>query len=156
MQLTDYLFDQSDIDWPTAFSRWSWLVPSEFTLWIVSRFADCFLVLPDNSVHMLEVAGGTLTRLADSRDDFASRIDKGNNANEWLSIPLVDKLVASGVHLQPLQCYGFKQPPVLGGRYTLDNISPIPLVEYLCASGHIHEQLKDLPDGTSVRLETSP
>lgn len=156
MQLTDYLLDQSDIDWPTAFRQWSWLVPGEFTLWIVSRFADCFLILPDNSIHMLKIDGGTLTRLAGSRDEFALRIDEGNNANEWLSIPLVDELVAAGFHLQPCQCYGFKQPPVLGGRYTLDNISPIPLVEYLCFCGQIHEQLNDLPDGTRVRLEISP
>src|SRR5262249_53357006 len=148
----DYLIEQSGIDWPKVLSSWSWLLPSEFTLWLVNRFADLFLALRDGSVHMLDVGVGTLTRIADSRDDSCSKIDEGENANEWLMIPLVDKLVAAGIKLQPGQCYGFKTPPVLGGQYTAENVGPLPICDYLGAYGSIHEQLRDVPDGAQVVL----
>ncbi len=88
------------MDWSSALSGWSWLVPPEFTLWLVNRFCDLFLVVPDGSVHILDVGSGILTRLADDRDDFSRRIDEGNNAADWLMIPLVDELAASGLSLQ--------------------------------------------------------
>jgi hypothetical protein len=33
----DYLIDQGGIDWPQALASWSWLLPPEFTLWLVKR-----------------------------------------------------------------------------------------------------------------------
>ena len=151
--IQDYLIDQTGIDWLKAFSSWSWLVPPEFTLWLVNRFGDMFLVLADGTVHMLDVGAGTLTKVAESRDDFCTKIDEGNNANQWLMIPLVDKLVSAGILLQPGQCYGFTIPPVLGGDYGVENCHPVPVWEYLGAYGSIHEQLRDVPDGSKVVLE---
>lgn len=153
MRLTDYLLDHRELELSAAFAEWRWLIPREFTLWFVTCFADCFLVLPDDSVHMLQVDGGTLTRVAADREDFSRRIDEDNNANEWLSIPLVDKLTAVDVRLSPGQCYGFRIPPVLGGSYELDNIAPISISDYLGATAQIYRQLNELPDGSKVRLD---
>jgi hypothetical protein len=152
VSIADYLIDQSGIDWPRALASWSWLLPREFTLWLVNRFADLFLVLPDGTVHMLDVGVGTLTKLADSRDEFCAKIDEDDNANEWLMIPLVDRMVAAGLVLQPGECYGFKRPPVMGGDYAVENAGPLPVWDYLGACGSIHEQLRDLPDGSQVAL----
>lgn len=76
----DYLIDQSSVDWPRALASWSWLLPPEFTLWLVNRFAD--LVLPEGTVHMLDVGQGSLIQLADSREDFPFKIDGDDNANQ--------------------------------------------------------------------------
>jgi hypothetical protein len=153
ISVADYLIDPSHIDWPKALASWSWLLPPRFTVWLVNRFADLFLVLPDGTVHMLDVGAGTLTRLADSRDDFRAKIDEGDNANQWLMIPLVDRMVAAGVALRPGECYGFKTPPVLGGDYTVENAGSLPVWDYLTAYGSIHEQLQDVPDGGEVVLK---
>jgi hypothetical protein len=150
--IEDYLLQPRGTDWPKALAEWSWLLPAEFTLWLVNRFADLFVVLPDGSVHMLDVGAGALTRLADSRDEFRSRLDEGDNANQWLMIPLVDQLIAAGNKLQRGQCYGFKIPPVLGGQYMMDNVGPLAIEDYLGGYGSIHRQLRDVPDGTQVVL----
>jgi hypothetical protein len=128
-------------------------VPPEFTLWTVNRFADSFLVLPDGSVHMLDVGGGTVERVADSRDDFCARLDEDDPANQWLMIPLVDRMVAAGVVLRPGQCYGFKTPPVLGGDYSVENCGPLAVGDYLGAYGSLHEQLLKVPDGSQVEIK---
>lgn len=152
ISIADYLIDQAGIDWHKVLAPWSWLLPPKFTLWLVNRFADLFLVLPDGTVHMLDAGAGTLTKLADSRDEFGAKIDEEDNANQWLMIPLVDKMVATGAVLGPGQCYGFKKPPVLGGDYTVENTVALPVWDYLGAYGSIHEQLKDVPDGSQVVL----
>ena len=155
ISINDYLIDQSTVDWPKALAGWSWMLPPTFTIWLVNRFADIFLVPPDATVHMLDVGTGTLKKVADSRAHFSERIDDGDTANEWLMIPLVDQLVKAGIRLQTGQCYGFKKPPVLGGEYVIENCAPLPVWDYLGAYGSIHDQLRDVPDGGQVVVKVT-
>jgi hypothetical protein len=149
----DYLIDQPGVDWATVIADWSWLLPPQFKVWLVNRFCDLFLVQPDASIHMLDVGAGTLAKVAESRDDFCSKIDEGDNAWEWLMIPLVDQLVAAEMHLQAGQCYGFRVPPVLGGEYKVENCMILLLASYLRAYASIHRQMLDVPYGAQVVLK---
>ena len=151
--INDYLFDQHGHDWGKLLADWSWLLPSECTVWMVNRFAEMVLVLPDETVHYFDVGGGTLTKVAETRDEFRDWSQEEGNTNDWLMIPLVDKLVDPGILLGVGQCYGFKVPPIMGGDYTVENCAPIALGDYLGAYGSIHEQLRDVPDGTEVVIK---
>ena len=66
MDVTDYLIDQQGIEWPTLLRDWSPLLPESFTLWLVNRFGDSFVVFDDGSVNMLDIGAGLLERLADT------------------------------------------------------------------------------------------
>ena len=153
MQVTDYLIDHQDFNWSGLLADWNWLLPSEFTVWLMNRFGDLFIVLDDGAVHMLDVGGGSLEHVATSRDDFIDKIDKEDNAANWLMIPLVDRLVAAGKTLSPGRCYSYVIPPVLGGSYELNNIITLSIVEHYGVYGSFHRQIKDLPDGTRVKLK---
>ena len=87
MSIHDYLIDQSGKDWSELLSGWSAVLPPPFTVWLVNRFGDVFAVFEDGSVHMLDVGTGVIQRVADSRDDFATQMDVGDNASNWLMIP---------------------------------------------------------------------
>jgi len=41
----------------------------------------------------------------------------------------------------------------IDGQYSVDNMTILPLAEIVFLSGDIAHQLKDLPDGTQVRIE---
>ncbi len=153
MSIRDYLIDHRGLDWPSLFAEWTWLVPNEFTVWIMNRFGDLFLVFDDGSVHMLDVGGGCLVRVANSRDDFQTKVAEDDNANDWFMIPLIDRLLVAGMTLKQGECYSYKQPPVLGGDYTVENTCVLPIAEHYGAYGSIHNQIKDLPDGTQVVLK---
>ncbi len=153
VSITDYLIEKESIDWPDVLSEWSWLLLPELTVWLVNRFGDLFIVPPDATVQMLNVVVGTLTKVAENRDDFRAKIDVGDNAAEWLMIPMVDRMTAAGIRLEPGQCYGFKIPPILGGTFTVENVAPISIRDYLGAYGSIHKQLQGVPDGTRVILK---
>jgi hypothetical protein len=152
MSFEEYLIDHTSFDWQRLLAEWARLLPFETTVWLMNRYGDLFLVYEDGSVHMLQIDGGSVQKLASSRDEFARKLDEGDNANQWLMIPLIDDLVDSGKVLKRDQCYGFIQPPILGGAYTVENTCVLSIVERFSFNSYLHEQLKDLPDGTPVEL----
>jgi hypothetical protein len=153
MSVHDYLLDHDGFDWAGLLSGWSWLLPPEFTVWLVNRFGDLFLAPPDGTVHMLDVGAGTLTKLAQSRDDFLRKIDEGDDGDDWLMIPLVDRLTAAGIVTGCGECYSYRIPPVMGGGYTVENTAVLKIAEHYGAYGSIHGQLRDVPDGAKVVLK---
>jgi hypothetical protein len=147
MSVQDYLVDHTHFDWPNLLAGWSWLLPPKFTVWLVNRFGDLFLVLPDDTVHLLNVAAGTITKLADSQDEFCRKIDEGENASHWLMIPLVDRLVAAGQRATPGCCYSFRVPPALGGQQTVENTLVLGIVEHYRKYGLTHIRLRGMAPG---------
>lgn len=151
MNLTDYLLPQEGHDWAMLLSDWRGLLPGNFTIWIVNRIGDLVVVLDDGSVHLLDVGAGRLTRLADSREGFVDALDEGDNASQWLAVPLVDACTAQGMSLAADECYGFKVPPMLGGTYDVSNLEPTSLAVHYALLAQIHQQIQDLPEGTPIR-----
>jgi hypothetical protein len=152
MNVEDYLIDPSGKNWPDLLSGWVPPLPASFVVWLVNRLGDVFVVFDDGAVHMLEVGTGVIACVADDPDDFARQIDLGDNANNWLMIPLVDQCVSAGVVLTPNQCYGYKVPPILGGEYAVENLEPTDLSVHYSLMADICRQAKDLPDGTKVTV----
>jgi len=155
MSVHDYLIEHSGFDWSSLLSSWAWLLPPKFAVWLMNRFGDLFITLPDGDVHMLDVGAGALERLAKDRDNFARMLDEGDNANLWLMIPLVDSLTAAGIWLQDGQCYSFVVPPVLGGGYTPENIVVLPVQEHYGVYGSHHNQMRGVPDGQQVTINVT-
>lgn len=153
MNVRDYLIDHSGVDWPRVLSPWHWLLPETLTVWLMNRFGDLVLVFDNGTVHFFDVGGGTVEQIAASREESYGLIEYDDNANHWLMIPLIDRLVAAGKTLKPGYCYGYGLSPVLGGDYTVENTIILPIEEHYAVNASIHEQIKDLPDGTEVRIE---
>jgi hypothetical protein len=85
MNVHDYLIDHSGNDWAHLLLGWELLLPPEFTVWLMNRYGDLFLIMPDGSVHMLDVGGGSLTKLANDRDEFACVIDEACDCSRMVS-----------------------------------------------------------------------
>jgi hypothetical protein len=153
MNVHDYLIDQEDTDWQSIMQCWSWLLPENFTIWLVTRFADLIFVYEDGSVHLLRSDSGSVEALAESKESFLQKIDIDNNASDWLSIPLVDKCVSSGMILNKGECYAYKIIPLIGGSYDINNIYKANIVAYLKYLSDISHQLKNVPNGTKINIE---
>ena len=148
MSVGDYLLDPSGHNWTDLLSGWSSILPEEFNLWLVNQFGDAFIVVPDGSIHVLDLGTGTLMHVADNREDFADRI--AHNADAWLLTYLIDECTASGKFLAAGQCYGYKVPPMLGGKYTVENVEPTDLSVHYQLLAQIVEKMKGLPEGTPI------
>lgn len=154
LDLNDYLIDQRGKDWSDLLAGWVPPLPECLTVFLVNSFGDVFGTFVDGSIQLLDVGAGAVMKVADDRDDFIRKIDLGNNANNWLMIPLVDQCVSAGMSLDVNQCYGYKIPPMLGGEYKIENFEPTDLSVHYSLMADIYQQVKDLPDGAKVRLVT--
>jgi hypothetical protein len=154
MLITDYIIDHQDFDWYNLLAYWAWILPEEFTIWLMNRYGDLFIVFEEGSIYMLDVGNGTLRKLAESRDDFCTKVSEDNNANNWLMIPLIDELRGLGKELLRGKCYSFVIPPALGGVYTVENTCVLSIAEHYGVYAVIHEQIKGLQEGTQVTLKT--
>ena len=112
--------------------------------------------MPDGSVHVLDVGSGELRRVADSRDDARVKIDEPKVAEDWLMIPVVDQLVASGCILGSGQCYSYRVLPVFWAAVTRPKGRVLlPISEHFGAWGSLHRQIAVLPDGAQIKIEVT-
>jgi hypothetical protein len=130
MALADYIVEQTGLDWSDLLRPWHRVLPGEFTLWMVNRFADLFIVREDDTVWTLRMDEGHLEPVAATRDDFAALADDEAFARERFLIPLVDQQRAARIQIGAGECYGFIQPPVIGGDYVISNVRVRKLDDY--------------------------
>jgi hypothetical protein len=70
--------------------------------------------------------------------------------DEWFIPQLVGDILALGITRASHECFGFKKPPVLGGEYDPSNFEPTDISVHFSVLGQLHEQVKDLPEGTPI------
>lgn len=121
-------------------------------------------LLDDNEFGnlILEDANGQFWRLcpedlyckvvASSREELARLAKDQDFLRDWYMRNLVDQAFQRLGALAPGRKYCLKIPAVLGGEYGGDNLGTISFDELISASGHIAQQIADLPDGASVEL----
>lgn len=119
----------------------------------MNTFGDLFWIDEGGSVCLLNFAEGSNEVLAESEDDFLSKIDDEEAASDWLLLDLVDELKVSEVRAKRGQCFGFKLLPILGGDYIVSNIYSSNIGEYWAFCGDVHRQLDGLPDGAPIEIE---
>jgi type VI secretion system (T6SS) immunity protein Tdi1 len=155
MALKDITLPTAGIDWEKVLQEWSWILKDhpEFNVWMLTRFADLFVRLPDDSIWWLESGSGTFERVADTKLQFAQILNQPERLAQWFMPALIEELEAAGMVLGEKQCYGFKIPPGLGGKFVISNIKVTDIENYFLALGGIWHLLREVPDGTTVRLE---
>ena len=131
---------------------WSWLLGDGMSPFMCATSGDVYFEAADGGIHWLDTGRGKFDRIADTRDAFlqAMRADGGE---QWLMSSLVEELLDGGAVVGADQCFGYRVLPILGGRYDGDNMVPMAATAWYGFSGHLHEQLKDLPDGATVALD---
>ncbi len=119
---------------------------------MLSAIGDVFVELNAGTVWWLSTATGALEQIASSREQFRERLGT-DAANEWFLPGLIDALIAQGKVLEKDQCYTFAIFPIfLEGSFSAENMYPASAAAHFTASGHIHESIRQLPDGAQVQL----
>jgi len=140
MDINDYLIATTGKEWSWLLNGWVPPLPQRFNIWLVNRLGDVFVVNDNDAVLRLDVGAGTCLEVARSREEFARKLDAANNADLWLRLQLVDSCRQVGMQLGPLECYGFRVPPTLGGKYELANLRPTQLAVHYSYQAYICKQ----------------
>jgi hypothetical protein len=148
-----YVLPVTRPDWAELLADWLPLLPSCYSLWLLTRFGEVFLIQQDGRVGMLQVSGFQYQVVAKDKTDFQEWLADPDKVAEWFLAPLIDRLEAAGRHLQPEQCYSFTTPLGLGGALSIENVMTIPIREHFRCWGEVFRQIKDVPDGGQVILK---
>ena len=154
--IQDYIVDHQELDWDALLEGWQWMLPESFTVWLMNRFGDLFLIADDGSVLMLDVGMGRVEHVAENQNHFCDLCEDPENLSDWFAIPLVDALQEAGTELEAGQCFTFRHPPVTGGEYTVENSAATSIENQYAGMGAVHSQVRDVPDGREVELQWAP
>jgi hypothetical protein len=133
-------------DTPEMLGYWGWLVGREFHPLVMTKFGDWFLADPQGRVHWLDLIEGTLSRVADSVEEFERLMVQPDQLDEWFLLGWCDALYNAGQVPRDGQCFGFKVPPKLGAPVDLLNVEVAELKPYQLWMAQVHK----IPPGTTV------
>ena len=153
LKLNDLIVDITGVDTNDIFDSWKWCLTGINEVLLVSKMGDMFLLGKDMGVYWLAVdTGGTLTKIANGVKEFEQLLNNYDNVDNWFLPSLVEELLEARITLNKNEVYSYKLLPVMGGQYKIDNILPINIKIHFKYNGIICEQIKDLPDGTHVKI----
>ncbi len=128
---------------------WQWIGIGAKTPRFTSPFGDVFLQAEDG-IWFLDTLEGSLLRAWDSTSALKADLNTASGQDRYLLAGLAASAEHLGLTPAPGQVYGFKTPPVLGGKLDLANVEVVDFIVGLHLSGQIHNQVRTLPPGTSI------
>jgi hypothetical protein len=146
----ELLIRTPNLDCQRLLSYWRWLLQKDYHPIVMTAFGDWFLLDDDGSVHFLDLVVGKLSKAAETGDEFKRVMGRPEKLDDWFMVGLVESLLECGIVLEPGQCYGYKLPPIVGGQLEVANIEPTDIVIHQSLLSQIHEQTRNLPEGTKI------
>jgi hypothetical protein len=146
----DLLIDLAGIDAESLLEDWQWLIKEPMRLVALTTFGDAFLCNIAGQVFWLDTTDAKLTHIANDIHDFRELSNIEPNKTNWFLPYLVADVKAKGTKLEQMQCYSFVHPPILGGTFDASNVEVSDVYVHLSLLGQIQEQVKDLPEGTTI------
>jgi hypothetical protein len=153
LSLQELTKDTIKVDLKDFCSAWQWCLTDQKAVALISCVGDMFLIGKDDTINWLDTSAGELKKIADNIQQFEEQLDNEANIDNWFLATLVEKLIKSGKTLKENEVYSFRQMPVLGGDYSIENLQPTDISVHFALTGQIAEQIKDLPDGTKINIK---
>lgn len=94
--------------------------------------------------------------IARREDEYAALSSDADFQTDWEMANLAEQARKNLGPLSDDRCYCLKQPAVIGGRYEAENLGTISRDELIAYSGHMAEQIKDVPDGEQIQIKWVP
>ncbi len=96
-------------------AAWSFLLQGSVAPIFLNRFGSWFLRRRDDSVDLLDVLGGSVTRIAESYPSFVQAVSTQAWQEHYLASRTVFDLHTAGIAATGSHCYAVKPHPALGG-----------------------------------------
>ena len=130
---------------------WTGIEPSK----VVGENAFGNLMIQDTSGQYWRLCPEDLSCQVVARDRSELDLLSKDQAflHDWYMTALVEQAEELLGPLSVGRKYCLRIPGPLGGEYGGENLSTLTLNELVLASGHIAEQIKDLPDGARIQLK---
>ena len=132
---------------------WRWRVGAEASVVLLSRSGDAFYIDQAGAVFWLDTGVGNIKCIAKSMSEFFDLLADPTRRADLLLEPVVVRFVSENGPFPSGKCLGYKTLPVFGASYDGPNRVAFSVTEHFSVTGHIHEQIADLPAGSKVKLQ---
>lgn len=151
LTIDDLTVNFDDLPQTTLLEDWEWLIGTTKQPILLTAVGDAFLKdTVDGSIHWLAVGNADFRPIASDIHEFRSLLTDEAFVLDYFAVEALLALKEAGVTLGPGQIYSLKVPPILGGKYALDNIAPTNIAVHFSITGQIYRQVKDMPPGTKI------
>lgn len=127
---------------------WRWMVGPDAEILRITIFGDLFLTTPDGRIHWLDTGSARYHEVAESVEEWAEAAQ--TRGPEWFHLRVLLDLRGLAFSLEDDQVYSWRNPPMIGGEESVDNIDRISVRVHLSHLGRLAEAIKDLPPGTPI------
>ena len=132
-----------------ALESWGWIGLEGRRPVLSSLFGDVFFKAPDG-FWFLDTVEGTLTHRWADRDALQRDLDSDEGQDQYLLGGLAIAAEHNGLALGVDEVYDFVQPPILGGKFAVENMTTMDFVVSLHITGQLLGQVRELPPGTQI------
>ena len=134
-------------------SSWAWLLKEPFHPVLFSTLGDMFFRYEsEDAIRWLNMGTSEIVQLAETETLFIAML-RTTTCDEWFMPGLIEQLRAAGKLLLPTHCYTYVTLPIFAeGKYEVGNLNPVPAWQHFNLRGEMHKQLRELLDGTNVRI----
>ena len=137
-------------------SAWSWCLPKQFEVVLVTAFGDVFFEVAGEGIYWLNAGTAEAELVAADRADFQVKLS-GEKGLEWLLPDLIHELQREGKVCGPGECYTYAVLPIFAeGKFETWNFKPVPAAQHFGLTAQIHRQISELPDGARVSISLEP
>ena len=145
-------FEPSDEAVQQLRESWAWLLREPFVPVLFSVLGDVFFEPGSGGVWWLNAGTAEVSRVADSVEEF-QRLLGTDLVDDWFMPDLVERLHGAGKRPSAGECFTYVTLPVFkGGTYEVSNLNPVNAREHFALTGHILQEIRELPDGARVRI----
>jgi hypothetical protein len=139
-----------EFDVDEALESWRWLVPGDARSLALTAFGDLFLVANAGRILFLDTIEGKVSEVAESVAEWEKKVQIPDFLDRWFMPAFLDQLRDAGSHLSQGECYTATLPTILSGPFSVANWRPTHWRIHFHSLGQIHEQVRDLPEGTKI------
>jgi hypothetical protein len=136
----------------TINEAWSWIGLVASSIVAINDFGGVIALSADGDYWRIDPDIPRCERIAGDEIEFERIWHDEEFQFDWQMLPLVRIAAATAGPLTADRCYCLKVPSVLGGSYAADNIATNSRLELIGFAGDLAHQIKDMPDGTQVKL----
>jgi hypothetical protein len=148
--MNDLTISPQGIDFPSLLNDWTWAMPEPLRPVLLTAMGDAFAQGESGAVYFLDAVAGEIEPVADDGAAFQELLRDNAFVTGHLYPSRIVHLRKAGMTLGPQQVYSHQRPLMLGGTEDDDNVEVTDVSVHLSLHGQIHEQIKDLPEGTPI------
>lgn len=148
--MNDLTISPNGVAMDSLLDDWKWAMSEPLRPVLLTAMGDVFAQGSSGAVYFMDVASGEIKSVAENGADFQGLLRDNQFVTDHLYPSRIVQLRKAGMTLEPQQVYSHIRPLVLGGEDDIDNIEPTDVAVHVSIHGQIHQQVRDLPEGTPI------